>query len=172
MQGDCDRRRVLDLHMVLKILFRMDTVRATGSVLMEMNRWGGGDWCHDGIGASCCEGRLVRNIWCYWADVGASCDDSGLLQIFSHSVLTNLEEAANIIFKLAGPCRTVPLAGTMDEALLLVLDELDSAYEQASLDCPLNAPRLFQRCWLWKNHGPPLLIYSTHRRCHLARRST
>ncbi|KAF7533915.1 hypothetical protein G7Z17_g13445 [Cylindrodendrum hubeiense] len=92
-------------------------------VMMEMNKWGGGDKCTDGNKAYCCKSPLAEENKCYWAGVGQSCKGDDLPLTFSGTVLSILDDVAKIILAIAG--RVVPLAALTGEMLLKVLDELD-----------------------------------------------
>lgn len=43
-------------------------------VMLQMNRWGDGDYCSDGNKAFCCKSPLAQGNQCYWAGIGKKCN--------------------------------------------------------------------------------------------------
>ncbi|KAH7305460.1 oviduct-specific glycoprotein [Stachybotrys elegans] len=82
-------------------------------VMTHMNKWGDGSDCWDGNKAHCCKSPLAEENTCYWAGVAQECKSGDLPLTFSGTVLSILDDIAEVILLVVG------------RVLLEVLDQLD-----------------------------------------------
>ncbi|KAK4128908.1 glycoside hydrolase family 18 protein [Parathielavia appendiculata] len=92
-------------------------------VMTHMSKWGGGADCWDGQMAHCCTSPLGEENTCYWAGVAEECKAGHLPLTFSGTVLSILDDIAEVILAVVG--RAVPLVSLTGRLLLEVLDQLD-----------------------------------------------
>ncbi|KAG7139201.1 Chitotriosidase-1 like protein [Verticillium longisporum] len=92
-------------------------------VMTHMSKWGGGADCWDGNAAHCCKSPLGEENSCYWGGVAKKCKAGHLPLTFSGTVLSILDDIAEVILMVVG--RAVPLAALTGRVLLEVLDQLD-----------------------------------------------
>ncbi|KAG7115614.1 Chitotriosidase-1 like protein [Verticillium longisporum] len=125
-------------------------------VMTHMSKWGGGADCWDGNAAHCCKSPLGEENSCYWGGVAQKCKAGHLPLTFSGTVLSILDDIAEVILLVVG--RAVPLAALTGRVLLEVLDQLDLDTDELYC-CPENDVDRWKNC-AW--YGKPGNCFDGH----------
>ncbi|WQF79589.1 Putative glycoside hydrolase family 18, catalytic domain, glycoside hydrolase superfamily [Colletotrichum destructivum] len=125
-------------------------------VMTHMSKWGGGADYWDGNAAHCCKSPLGEENTCYWGGVAQECKAGHLPLTFSGTVLSILDDIAEVILLVVG--RAVPLVSLTGRLLLEVLDQLDLDTNKLYC-CPEKDVERWKHC-AW--YGKPGSCFDGH----------